>query len=406
MRQKAVRSVFLVTFVFTFFLFLFSSRFVWALTEPECQRKQEESIDAGIECWKQLLNEAGQKKASLQSEVARFDTRIALTTAQITQTIGQINKLKEEIDQLSVKIDRLDKSLDQVSEILIERIVATYKKSYVDPLALFFSSGNLSEFITRYKYLSAAQLHDKLLMTQMETVRANYEDQKEVKEVKQVELEALEKRLEAQKTALARQKKDREYLLEVTRNDEKRFQALLDKARAEREAILNILAGKGEEKEVGPVSEGQRIASIISGSSCNSSDTHLHFMVAEGGNTYNPFNYLKADVAHENCSGSSCGSPDGDLFNPLGSWNWPVNPPVKLNQGYGYTWAIGHTWVGRIYDFHNGIDIKGSSLEVKAVKSGKLYQGVYIGQGGCRLPYVRVDHDDASLDTYYLHVNF
>jgi len=75
---------------------------------------------------------------------------------------------------------------------------------------------------------------------------------------------------------------------------------------------------------------------------------------------------------------------------------------LKFTQGYGRTWAVEHTWVGRVYDFHNGIDIVSDSSEVKAVRAGKLYQGVY--EGGCNLTYVRVDHDDSDLDTLYLHV--
>jgi len=240
-------------------------------------------------------------------------------------------------------------------------------------------------------------------MLQMETVRTNYADQKTVKEEKQAELEAAKEKLEAQKNILAQQKADRQRLLAATQNDEKLYQQLISSARAELIAIQGILAGQGKEIEAGHISEGQKIASMITGSSCNSSGTHLHFMVAEGENTNNPFGYLSSGIGYENCSGSDCGSSDGDPFNPSGSWTWPLNSPIEFNQGYGNTWAVQHTWVGRIYSFHNGIDIVSDSLEVKAVKSGTLYKGVY--QGGCNLNYVRVDHDDSNLDTLYLHVN-
>ena len=105
----------------------------------------------------------------------------------------------------------------------------------------------------------------------------------------------------------------------------KKYQQLLATARAEFEAIQAIIAGKGEEEEVGSVSQGQRIASLIQGPSCNSSGEHLHFMASKGNNTVNPFSYLKGGVDHENCSGSSCGSSAGDPFNPSGSWDWPIS---------------------------------------------------------------------------------
>ena len=196
-------------------------------------------------------------------------------------------------------------------------------------------------------------------------------------------------------------------LLEQTRSDEKKYQQLLSSARAEFEAIQAIIAGKGTEEEVGKVSQGARIATVIQGPSCNSSGPHVHFIVRQGTSTQNPFSYLRAGVDYENCSGSSCGSADGDSFNPGGSWDWPVNPKIKYSQGYGSTWAVRNTWVGRVYQFHNGIDINGvSSSEVKAVRSGVLFRGSYSGSSGCRLRYVRVDHDDSDIDTLYLHINY
>jgi len=169
-------------------------------------------------------------------------------------------------------------------------------------------------------------------------------------------------------------------------------------ATAELNAINDIIAGKGSEIEVGYISESQRIASIIQGESCNSNGTHLHFIVSENGIAHNPFNYLSS-INYENSSG-------GDSFNPSGSWSWPISSRIQYNQGFGHTWAIKNTWVGRIYSFHNGIDINSSSSEIRAVKSGTLYRGSYRGQNGCNLRYVRVAHSDSGLDTFYLHVNY
>lgn len=373
-----------------------------AVTEEECNQKQGQDK---ITCLESLLDEVGDRKVTLQSEITKFNTSIAITIAKISQTVGQIRELEEEIKNLSVKIGRLDVSLDQLSEILIERIAETYKKGKTDSLALLLSSNNFSDFIGRYKYLRVIQLHDRKLMIQMETVRTNYADQRTVKEEKQIELETAKRKLESQKIVLAQQKADKENLLKITQNNEKRFQTLLAQARAELVAIRGILAGAGREIESGHVSEGQKIASLISGSSCNSSGTHLHFMVSQNSDTHNPFSYLNNDVSYTNCSGSSCDSGDGDQFNPSGSWSWPLNSPIKLTQGWGYTWAVQHKpWIRAIYTFHNGIDIVSDSLDIKAVKAGTLYHGIY--QGGCNLSYVRVDHDDSDLDTLYLHVSY
>ncbi|MBU3957291.1 hypothetical protein KKI19_03410 [Patescibacteria group bacterium] len=386
-------------------LLFFFSQVILAITDEECQRDLETGREHLEECqalWKKIVSQKQQQITTLKSELEKFNASIAITTAQIYQTVNEISELEKEISTLTTKIGHLDISLDQLSQILVKRIAETYKKGRIDSLALLLSSNNFSDFVGRYKYLRVMQLHDRKLMVQMETVRTNYADQRTVKEEKQAELEVAKNKLESQKALLAQQKADKERLLAATKNDEKRYQQLISRARAELIAIQGILAGQGKEVEVGSVSEGQKIATLIEGVSCNSSGTHLHFMVAQNSDTHNPFSYLNGGIGYENCSGSSCGSGDGDPFNPGGSWNWPLNPPLKFTQGYGRTWAVEHTWVGRVYDFHNGIDIVSDSLEIKAVKAGKLYQGVY--EGGCNLTYVRVDHDDSDLDTLYLHV--
>jgi len=387
-------------------LILFPS-FALAITDEQCQQDLTSGrthLEECISLWSGLVGEKRQQITTLKTELQRFDASIAITTAQIYKTVGEIDQLEKEIAVLGTKIGHLDISLDQLSEILVKRIAETYKKGRLDSFALLFSSNNFSDFVGRYKYLRVIQLHDRKLMLQMESVRANYADQKTVKEEKQVELEAARKKLEAQKLVLAQQKADRQRLLAATQNDEKTYQQLISRARAELVAIQGILAGQGKEVEVGHVSEGQKIATMLEGATCNSKGTHLHFMVVRGSSYLPPFDYL-GGIDYENCSGSACNSGDGDPFSPSGSWGWPLNPKIYFTQGYGNTWAIQHEpWIREIYTFHNGIDIFSNSLDVKAVKTGTLYQGIY--QGGCNLTYVRVNHDDSDLDTLYLHVNY
>lgn len=388
--------LFLSTIVF--FFLSFSLLFVHSVKADELSDLQSKIA----EYEKQV--EALQKQASsLNQQITLMDSQIKVTGLKISQTEAQVKSLEKEIEILSGKIDRLNVSLDFLSKVLLSRVSENYKAKRVNPIALFFSSKSFSDFVSRYRYLQVAQLHDRELLISMEQTRLNYDEQKALKEKAQADLEKLNKQLVAQKQQLNVQAADRKRLLEETKGKEANFQKLLAQARGELEAISGILAGKGTEKEIKNVSEGERIASMIPTESCNSSGAHLHFIVYRDNQTLNPLNFLKS-VDSENCSGSSCGSSDGDSFNPSGNWNWPLNPKIKFTQGYGSTWAIQHTWVGRIYSSHNGIDLMSDSLEVKAVKSGTLYWGSYIGN--CVLRYVKVHHNEEGYDTYYLHVNY
>jgi len=338
------------------------------------------------------LNELKAQSNTLSNQIAQYNAKINLTETKILQT-------QEQIILLGGRIDQLDTSMQKLEEAFTSRVVETYKIArYGDSVIDLAAASNIEDALSRYHYLQKIQAADRELLTKLRDAQNTYLDQK-------TDLEELGQVLSAQKEELDLQKSAKSTLLTVTKNDEQSYQNLLASAKAEYEAIQSIVAGYGEESEVGQINAGDRIASVIQGPSCNSSGGHLHLIVRDNGSTSNPFNYLKPGVSYENCSGSSCGN-GGDAFNPTGSWEWPLNGTIAFTQGYGATWATSNTWVGQIYSFHNGIDIYSSDPTVKAVQPGTLYRGSFTGANGCRLRYVRVDHKDSSLETFYLHINY
>lgn len=344
------------------------------------------------------LENIQKEKESLSKTISLMETQERTTRIKINQTIAKIDILEEEIATLSGKIFRLDTSLNYISKVFIERIRQTYKEGLVNPLMLLFSSSDFGEFISKYKYLKAAQLHDRGLLVSMEETKMNYDEQKKLKEKIQTQMTALKEQLEIQKANLVSQIGSRKKLLEETKGKEIEYQKLLAITRQELEAIQQIIAGKGEETEVGKVNQGQRIASveIWSRRSACSTGTHLHFEVRENGDLKNPFLHLK-NIGLIDESG-------GDPHQASGDWDWPLNEPIKFNQGYGSgTAAIRARIVG--YNFHTGIDIVSDDRTIKTVKSGTLFRGA-VACGGGTLRYVKVDHDDSNMNTYYLHVNY
>lgn len=400
MRNLLQKVVFLSILISTFLSFFKINSF--AITVEECQEKlgkNQLSYDEAKECeskFNDLYLKAGEQKRTLKNEIERFNAAIGITNTKIFRTTSEIEALEKEISVLITKIGRLDLSLDQLSKILIERVAETYKKGRIEPLEIFLSSKDFSQFMGRYKYLRVMQLNDRKLMVQLESARTNFEEEKKLKEQKQQELETAKKKLESQKKLLGQQKADKENLLKLTENNEKRYQQLLAASQAEIEAIQGIIAGRGEETEVGKVGQGSNIATIITGASPCSTGTHLHFEIREGSDAKNPLSYLK-NISLVDDSG-------GDPHGATGSWDWPLNEPIEFNQGFGSnTSAIRSRIVW--YSFHTGIDINSENRAVKSVKSGTLYRGS-IACGGGTLRYVRVKHDEANLDTYYLHVNY
>ncbi len=378
--------------------FLLLTVFLISLFSPRALAVDQGDIDAlkqKIDEYSEKVSELQNAKNTLSAQIAYMNSQIELTVLKISQTEQKIVLLESQIGELSEKISDLDVSLNKLSAVFLTRVSATYKTGKTDPLIILMFSPNINNFFLRYKYLKALQLNDRKVLLAMEEARYSYDLQKQEKEEKQKELEGLKATLAKQKLGLDQQKKDKEHLLAVTKSDEKKYQEMLASAMAEFRAIQAIVAGQGDEKQIGSVSEGERIASVILGSSPCSTGTHLHFEVHDGDTVVNPFSFL---------GGTTLDNRSGDAYYFGGNWIWPLNAPIELTQGFG-----GDTWWirtgGAPYKFHSGIDIVADDSSVKSVKPGTLYNGsIRCGSGYLR--YVKVKHQDTNFSTYYLHINY
>lgn len=355
-----------------------------------------DTLKAISEACQNLISVNKQEQSTLKQAISSINAKINLAQAQINQTNAQIKELEKEIVILDGVLDTVNQSMDDLSIIYLARVRESYRRSRVGPIDLVFTSNNFGDFYTRLKYLNTVKAKDQLILMELEKSRLDYDERKKQKITKQEEVERLKSKLLAQRRELDHQQDEKERLLVLTQNDEKKYQALLAKVKAELEAIESIIAGRGTETLVGDISPGEKIASVIPGPSACSNGGHLHFEVVKSGTHYNPASYLKPkdNLVFDN-------SPDG-VISFGGSWDWPLEDPVRITQGYGHT-AFSSRYAA---DTHTGIDmVNRANYAVKAVRKGKLYQGS-IRCGGGTLKYVHVDHTDDEFDTFYLHVNY
>lgn len=355
------------------------------ISAEECDNisSDQSSIDAKVKCLNDKVSQLSSQANTLKNQIAQFDYQIKLTTLKISQTEAQINLLGGRIDQLEI-------SLKDLTKAFFSRAIETYKLSkFEDNFFFIFSATDVNEATVRFHYLQKIQEEDRDLLTRLTEAQTIYQGQKQ-------DQETLQKQLADQKAKVSVQKAAKNSLLIATKNDERKYQELLSKALAEKEAIQSVIAGLGKEVEVQKVSEGSRIASIIPSPSACSSGAHLHFEVVKNGSHQHPATFLSnKGVTWDN-------SPDSQ-FSFTGNWAWPLNDPVRVTQGYGMTYYASklHYYGGQP---HTGIDMINSDLTVKAVKPGILYRGS-IACGGGTLKYVHVKQDD-GFDTFYLHVNY
>lgn len=342
-----------------------------------------ENTQAQIQELEQKIAEARGQQKTLKSTIVYLDNQIALTKAQIEQTETELKALGEEITTLTVKIDRLDINLNEVSTLLISRVGAAYKRTYFKPVYVFLSSGGFNEFFESSQYLKVAQRNDRKILLELQNSRDQHQQQKTVKEVKQAEVEEKQLTLQSQKVILASQQQQKTELLQLTANDEAKFQELRTKLLADLESIARAMGSTGV--KIGEVKKGDTIGYV--GNTGCSTGPHLHFGLYKDNSAIDAKPYLE----------------DGRLEKPLAGYSGNV------------TQWFGENALPFLYGSagHNGIDMAlgGAGHPIKAAKDGTAYAVSDSRACSCAYNYctgtvgkgVRIEHDD-GLVTLYWHI--
>ncbi|MBI2012817.1 hypothetical protein HYS90_02720 [Candidatus Curtissbacteria bacterium] len=234
---------------------LLTTSIILSVNLEDCSKEDipQDKVSECIDILSKKVSELGEQKRTLSSQIGQFDNQIRLTQLKIAEAQATIAQLEKEIGVLGFRIDYITESVDRLEKLLKQRIVATYQQSFVSNLELFLTSRDFSDLILRVQYLKQVQENDKRILANLQQTKANYANQKDERETKQAAIEENKNKLLGLKASLDQQKIEKQAFLEITKNDEARYQRLLAQAQAELAAVF----GGGQETLLRDVKEGE-----------------------------------------------------------------------------------------------------------------------------------------------------
>ncbi len=237
--------------LFSLILFFLFINPVWAeiscdpgVCSDKSDSEKETCLSNEINACGARIQDAQNKEKTLTSQLSLIDGQVQVTNLKIADTNYKIDKLKREISDLDTRLVRIGTTLDSLAEVLLKRIVQTYKYSNnISALDLLFSSHGFSDLLERLKYVQVAQAYDKKKLYELQATKLAYNDQKQDKKTRQVEAEKLSKDLDVYQKQLDQQKKSKQELLTETQGDEATYEKLIAQAKSQLAGFTSFTGG-------------------------------------------------------------------------------------------------------------------------------------------------------------------
>ena len=217
--------------LFSIFYFLFSITFAASPVElkDSINQKTEElqKITSQIKDTQKKIEDVKTEGKTLKKEITGVDTQLSQISLNIKASEILIDRLKLETESVSYDIEDIENKINSQREAIVSTLIELQKKEDETPLTIFLKNKNLAESILEAQSLNNLSLtltnevgEMKILKSDMEQKKYELSDKKIAKENEAVNLK--NKKLISEDI-----KKEKQTILEKTKNQEKIYQSQL-----------------------------------------------------------------------------------------------------------------------------------------------------------------------------------
>ncbi|PIR70402.1 MAG: hypothetical protein COU46_01520 [Candidatus Niyogibacteria bacterium CG10_big_fil_rev_8_21_14_0_10_42_19] len=325
-----------------------------------------EEIEKEIQEYKEEIDRTSNVAASLSNEVKKINAVISKLSADTRVTEQRIDFSELNIEKLTIEIENIETGINSdrgsLAELLRSIDDAT-SKSFIE---ILLANVSLSYFFDDLEYRDDLQ---GVLQTKLQDLRRQRtlaEEERLTRENEKLNLISYQKELSDRKKIEQSAKDDKAYLLNITKNEEKKYQKLLDERLKMKEALEEEL--KNIEQEIRIIIDPASLPPAGPGVlGWPLTDISLKSCYAGGG-------------AFKNCVTQFFGNTDFAT----------TNPQIYNNKG------------------HNGIDFRApTGTQILTSREG-IVRAVGDTDAGCRGvsygKWILIDHPN-NLSTLYAHLS-
>lgn len=351
----------------------------------EKKEKQEEYLEA----LEEQINVMKARDTAIQTQINAIDEEINELKTKLKQLKTEISLIEEDIEKTEVKITEIEDNIAQSSELLAQRLRASYMQGEESQLKILMGSDSLATFLTRLEMMKRTSERDKEIIVgfrdqviELEAQKTELEESKNERDVKKTELDIKKEEATQKRDELKKKQKEQQAARKKLQANYDEIDALIkeiDKSSAAYKAYISKLEADKKAADA----EIDRILSEYYATS-NQQNTTL----ASGGN---------ANPSTTKPSGGNVGYVTND------AWAWPIgNRWCYISSKFGYRDPSVSGW-----GFHGGLDLAGGNgalhgAPVYATRAGRVIAAVTSNTGyGI---YVLIDHGD-GYSSMYAHMS-
>ncbi|MBU1167326.1 peptidoglycan DD-metalloendopeptidase family protein [Patescibacteria group bacterium] len=239
-------AVFIVTLLFIVGLLFFpnpkttlvtiAEQSIEQLNQEISERKEKiKRLEENTENLEAEIKEKQEEQKNLENQIDILGKEIARAEAEIEKTKTEIEKTRLEIENTEHKIVAKEEEISGQKKLLSEYLRVIHLYDSRSPLEMLLGYDSFSEVLDQAEYLETLENKGQVALDDIQELKAELQWHKRVMESKNEKLSELKDDLEAKKKNLASEKTGKDRLLDITEQQEDKYQELLEQSKKDYE---------------------------------------------------------------------------------------------------------------------------------------------------------------------------